>query len=169
MSGCLNDYFPIPKDDITLSDNIFTLLKYDEHYYTIAKANGKVVFLNDKDNENQFKVIPEMFINMDTFDENNSIIDKHEHIYYSHDIEPWNDKAEYISGRFLNNDKKFLLIIGQNSIQLWKSKSQNFKDFEDFKSFENSDLVYIFISNIPFESRPKFQIKNDMTTIIIHA
>ncbi|CAB4379736.1 unnamed protein product [Rhizophagus irregularis] len=169
MSGCLNDYFPIPKDDITLSDNIFTLLKYDEHYHTIAKANGKVVFLNDKDNENQFKVIPEMFINMDTFDENNSIIDKHEHIYYSHDIEPWNDKAEYISGRFLNNDKKFLLIIGQNSIQLWKSKSQNFKDFEDFKSFENSDLVYIFISNIPFESRPKFQIKNDMTTIIIHA
>uniref|UniRef100_U9TLM1 Ion transport domain-containing protein n=1 Tax=Rhizophagus irregularis (strain DAOM 181602 / DAOM 197198 / MUCL 43194) TaxID=747089 RepID=U9TLM1_RHIID len=45
---------------------------------------------------------------------------------YTPDTEPW-------TRGFLNNDKKFLLIIGQKSIQLWKSKSQNFKDSEDFK------------------------------------
>jgi hypothetical protein len=169
ISGSLNDHFPIPKDDIPLSNNIPTLLKYDEYYHNLAKANGKVVFLNDRNNENQFSLLPEIFINIDTFEENDIVIDKHEHIYYSHDIEPWNDKVESTIGRFLNNDKRFLLIIGQNSIQLWKSKSQNFEDFEDFKSFENSDLVYILISKIPFETKPRFQIKNDMTTIIIHT
>ncbi|GES88076.1 hypothetical protein GLOIN_2v1881093 [Rhizophagus clarus] len=169
ISGCINDYFPIPHGDIPLSNDISTLLKYDEYYHTITKANGKVVFINGRNNENQFHVISEILINMATFEENDRVIDKHEHIYYSHDIEPWNDKVQSISSRFLNNDKRLLLIIGQNSIQVWKSKSQNFKDFEDFKCFENSNLVYIFISKIPFKSKPRFQIKNDMTIIIIHA
>jgi hypothetical protein len=172
ISGCLNDYFLIPKGNILLSDNIPTLLNYDEYYYTLTKANGKVVFLNDKDNENPFKILPEIqekFINMVTFEESDKVIEEHEYIHYSHNIEPWNDKVGSISGKFLNNDKRFLLIIGQNSIQVWKSKSQHFKDFEDFKSFENSDLIYIFISKLPFESKPRFQIKNDMTTIIVHA
>ncbi|GES88075.1 hypothetical protein GLOIN_2v1881093 [Rhizophagus clarus] len=169
ISGCLNDYFSIPKGDVLLSDDISTLLKYDEYYHTLTKANGKVAFLNDRDNDNQLNIISEVFIKMATFKESDSVTDKHEHVYYSHDIEPWNDKVEYISGRFPDNDKRFLIIIGRNSIQVWKSKSQNFKDFEDFKGFENSNLVYIFISKIPFKSKPRFQIKNDMTTIIIHA
>jgi hypothetical protein len=170
ISGCLNDYFFIPKGVILSSDNISTLLKYDEYYPTLTKANGKVIFFsNINNNGNQFKIISEICIDTATFEENGSMMDVHEHVYCSYEIEPWNDKVDYISGRFLNNDKRFLLIIGQNSVQLWKSKSQNFKNFEDFKSFENSDLVYILINKIPFETKPRFQIKNDMVTIIIHA
>ncbi|GBC08792.1 hypothetical protein RclHR1_08390006 [Rhizophagus clarus] len=96
ISGCLNDYFPIPKSDIPSSDNISISLKYDEYYYTLTKGNGKVAFLNGRDNENQFNIISKVYIEMATFEENDNVTDKHEHLYYSHDIEPWNDKIEYI-------------------------------------------------------------------------
>ncbi|PKY59389.1 hypothetical protein RhiirA4_482104 [Rhizophagus irregularis] len=127
ISGCLNDYFPIPIDSKDTKDHI--LLSDNNDFVTEYK-----------------KYIPDMEPWIDN----------------TPDTEPW-------TRGFLNNDKRFLLIIGQNSIQLWKSKSQNFKDFKDFKSFENSDLVNISISKFSFESRPKFQIKNDMTTVIIDA
>ncbi|GET04146.1 hypothetical protein GLOIN_2v1483623 [Rhizophagus clarus] len=100
ISGCLNDYFPIPKSDIPSSDNISISLKYDEYYYTLTKGNGKVAFLNGRDNENQFNIISKVYIEMATFEENDNVTDKHEHLYYSHDIEPWNDKIEYICELF---------------------------------------------------------------------
>ncbi|PKB99440.1 hypothetical protein RhiirA5_429693 [Rhizophagus irregularis] len=171
MSGCLNDYFPISRNDITLSDNdISTLSEYDEYYHALAKANGKIVTL-EKYNEDRFKVLSDISIKAAIFGENDNIIDEHMHEYYSYysqDLEPWN-KNFYIFGRFLNNDKRFLLIFGRNSIQLWKSKSQNFKDFKDFKNFDNSNLVYIFIGGTKPMRGYKFQIDDDMVTIITHA
>ncbi|PKY26856.1 hypothetical protein RhiirB3_477078 [Rhizophagus irregularis] len=169
ISGCLNDYFSISKDDIGLSDsNIPTPSKYDEHfYYTLAKANGKVVFYN-KDNEDQFKVVHEIITKRTTFGEDDTVVDEHE--YKSYDLEPWNNSTKNVRGRFLNNDKRFFLIIGQNSIQLWKSKSINFVDVNNFKNFENSNLVYILISDkIKPETKTKFLIENDMITVIVHA
>ncbi|PKY58837.1 hypothetical protein RhiirA4_513681 [Rhizophagus irregularis] len=84
--------------------------------------------------------------------------------------EPWNNNEKTIHGRFLNDDRKFLLLIGQNSIQLWKSKSVNFMDFNNFKNFKNSNLVYILISDkIKPETKVKFLIEDDITTVIIHA
>ncbi|RGB40307.1 hypothetical protein C1646_663951 [Rhizophagus diaphanus] len=164
ISGCLNDYFPNSKDHIPLSDNIFDLLKYNGlNYNFLSKANGKEIFLDDKDDDdkNQFSILP------------NLPIDDNDKKYIMHELEPWNDisenMSEKISIKLYDNDKRFLLIIGHNSIQLWKSKSQNFKDFKDFKNFENSDLVYISISKNQFKSIPEFQIKNGMTTVIIDA
>ncbi|CAB4443699.1 unnamed protein product [Rhizophagus irregularis] len=147
ISGCLNDYFSIPKNDICSSDST-----HNEHYNTLTKAYGKIVFYN-KNQEEQFNV---------TFEENNC-----GHEYNSCDLEPWNNSAN-VCGRFLNNnknDRRFLLINGQNSIQLWKSKSKNFVDYNDFKSFENSNLVYILIS----DTKTKFLIEEDMVTVITHA
>jgi hypothetical protein len=87
ISGCLNDYFSISKDDIGLSDNdISTLSKYDEHYYTLTKANGKVVYHN-KDNKDHFRVVHKVTINRTTFGENDTMTDEHE--YMSRDLEPW--------------------------------------------------------------------------------
>ncbi|PKY54861.1 hypothetical protein RhiirA4_427076 [Rhizophagus irregularis] len=180
ISGCLNDYFSISKDDIGLSDsNICTLSKYDEHYNTLTKANGKVVFYN-KDNGGQFKVVHEIAMKRTTFGENSTIAEENNNIskingideyeYKLCDLEPWNNSTKNVRGRFLNNDKRFLLIIGQNSIQLWRSKSMNFVDFNNFKNFENSNLVYVLISDkIKPETKTKFLIENDMTTVIIHA
>jgi hypothetical protein len=167
LSGCLNDYFSISKDDIGLSDNnISTLSKYNEHYNTLAKANGKVVFLNNKDDENHFKILSEISIEKAVFKENDSVI--YGFKYYSRDLEPWNkNSTKIVRGRFLNNDKRFILIKGQNSIQLWKSKSIDFVNFNNFKNFENSNLIYILISDSTEHS--KFQIKDDMQTIITHA
>ncbi|CAG8715623.1 5429_t:CDS:10, partial [Rhizophagus irregularis] len=154
ISGCLNDYFPI--SSIPIRHN-------DRNYHTLTKANGKIVFLN---HNNQAEILPKTIIERSTFGEND-VTDEYE--YNSHDLEPWNNNTETITpirGRFLNiNDRKFLLIIGQNSIQVWKSNSQNFKDFEDFKNFENSNLVYILIHDNP----TKFQIDDDMTTVITNA
>ncbi|PKY54165.1 hypothetical protein RhiirA4_472820 [Rhizophagus irregularis] len=168
ISGCLNDYFSISKDDIGLSvDNIFTLSKYDERYNALAKANGKVIFHN-KNDEDQVRVVHEINIERTTFGENDNATDEHE--YKSRDLEPWNNSTKAIRGRFLNNDRKLLLIIGQNSIQLWKSKSVNFVDLNNFRNFENSNLVYILISDkVEPETRTKFLIDDDMTTVITHA
>ncbi|CAB4379737.1 unnamed protein product [Rhizophagus irregularis] len=178
ISGCLNDYFPIPED---LSYSRVDLLKHNRLIYnSLLRTNGKEIFLDDKDDDdkNQFRILSDIPIKISTFfGDNDNITCENEYDKYNmHELEPWNDKSEdtsdkseYISGIFLDNDKRFLLIIGQNSIQLWKSKSQNFKDFKDFKNFENSDLVYISINKNPFERIPEFQIKNDMTTVIIDA
>ncbi|PKK68810.1 hypothetical protein RhiirC2_781776 [Rhizophagus irregularis] len=145
ISGCLNDYFSISKEDISLSDsNIPTPSRYDENYNILIKANGKVVFHN-KENEDQFKVVHEIITKRTTFGEDDTVADEHE--YKSYDLEPWNNSTKNVRGRFLNNDKRFFLIIGQNSIQLWKSKSINFVDVNNFKNFENSNLVYILISD----------------------
>ncbi|PKC02719.1 hypothetical protein RhiirA5_424832 [Rhizophagus irregularis] len=125
---CLKDYFSdISIDDIILlNDNIYSLSRYDEHYHTfLAKANGKIVFLYNED---------------DKIDEV-QLTDGHQ--YYLRDLEPWNNNVGPISGRFLNDGRRFLLIVGQNSIQVWKSKSQYFEDLKNFKNFENSNLVYI--------------------------
>uniref|UniRef100_U9TKN7 Uncharacterized protein n=1 Tax=Rhizophagus irregularis (strain DAOM 181602 / DAOM 197198 / MUCL 43194) TaxID=747089 RepID=U9TKN7_RHIID len=133
ISGCLNDYFSISKDDIGLSDsNISILSKYDEHHNAFTKANGKVVFKIDGE---QFRTVHEITIQRTIFGENDAVTDEYE--YQSCNLEPWNnyDNTKTISGRFLNNDKRLLLIIGQNSIQLWKSKSINFVDFNNFKKF----------------------------------
>jgi hypothetical protein len=167
LSGCLNDYFSISKDDIGLSDNNISILsKYDEHYNTLTKANGKVVFLNNKGDENHFKILSEISIEKAVLEENDSVIYGFE--YNSRDLEPWNNNStEIVRGRFLNNDKRFILIKGQNSIQLWRSKSIDFVNFNNFKNFENSNLVYILISDNIKSS--KFQIDDDMTTIITHA
>ncbi|GBC06366.1 hypothetical protein RclHR1_00680010 [Rhizophagus clarus] len=169
ISGCLNDYFPISRSNINLSDNVIsTLMNYDEYYHTLTKANGRIVTL-EKYNKYKFRIISNISIKTAIFGENESMIDEHEHEYFSHDLEPWNNSTGPIRGKFLNNDKSILLLSGRNSIQVWKSKSQFFKDFEDFISFENSKLVYIFINKFPFRSKPRFQIKDDMTTIITHA
>ncbi|PKY58024.1 hypothetical protein RhiirA4_479564 [Rhizophagus irregularis] len=170
ISGCLNDYFPISRDDLNLSDNdISTLLKYDGYYHILTKANGKIVTL-EKDNEDQFRVLSDIFTKSVIFKENDSVIDEFKYNYSHDNLEPWNNSAgsiRSIRGKFLNNDKSLLYLIGQNSIQVWKSKSQTFKDFEDFKSFENSNLVYILISD---SIKPaKLQIDDDMITVITHA
>jgi hypothetical protein len=155
ISGCLNDYFPISS----------TLLIYDEYYHTLTKANGKVIFLN---HDNQVETLSEITINRKVFGERDIVADDFKHIPY--DLEPWNSGIKNIRGKFLNNDKSTLLVIGQNSIQVWKSKSQNFEGFTDFESFENSNLVYISIyDNIESEELSKFQIDDDMTTVITHA
>jgi hypothetical protein len=175
ISGCLNDYFPIPKDDIKFSNDEFsTLMKYDDYYYNLTKANGKIIILinnDEKKYEDRFRVLSEIKIKRITFGENDTIIDKNEHEFSNCDeLEPWNANNEkIIRGRFLNNDKRFLLIIGQKSIQLWKSKSQNYRNYEDFKNFENSNLVYILIHDYISETVSRLQIEDDMTTIITHA
>ncbi|RGB40315.1 hypothetical protein C1646_663957 [Rhizophagus diaphanus] len=168
ISGCLNGYFSISKEDIGLSDsNISILSKFDEHHNTLTKANGRVIFYNKVD-EKQFSIVHEVSIKKTTFGENDTVTDEHE--YQSCDLEPWNNNEKTIHGRFLNNDRRFLLLIGQNSIQLWKSKSINFMDFNNFKNFENSNIVYILISDkIKSETKVKFLIEDDMTTVIIHA
>ncbi|PKC62832.1 hypothetical protein RhiirA1_457209 [Rhizophagus irregularis] len=168
ISGCLNDYFSISREDIGLSDsNISILSKYDEHQNTFTKANGKVIFYNKAD-EKQFSIVHEVSIKRAAFGENDPATDEHE--YQSCDLEPWNNNATTIRGKFLYNDRRFLLLIGQNSIQLWKSKSIKFMDFNNFKFFENSNLVYILISDkIKPEIKTKFLIEDDMTTVIIHA
>ncbi|PKC68812.1 hypothetical protein RhiirA1_456771 [Rhizophagus irregularis] len=148
--GCLNDYFPnISKDNITLSEtplsenDISTLLNCSEYYHILTKANGTITTIGESDR----------------------VTDEHE--YNSHDLEPWNqNNSKRVIGKFLNNDKSALLITGQNSIQVWKPKSKNFKNLNDFKNFENSNLVYILIIE---RNPPKFQINDDMTTIITHA
>ncbi|RGB25607.1 hypothetical protein C1646_771484 [Rhizophagus diaphanus] len=176
ISGCLNDYFPISKEVIELSDNeITTLLKYDDNYHTLTKANGNIVILIDNDEKSydgQFRVISDINIKKSPFGENNTVTNKRRHKFSnSHELEPWNTNNEKkIRGRFLNDDKQFLLITGQNSIQLWKSKNQNYENYNDFNNFENSNLVYILIDdNIEFEKASKFQIEDNMITIIIHA
>ncbi|CAB4413913.1 unnamed protein product [Rhizophagus irregularis] len=161
ISGCLNDYFPIP---IPLYSS-FALLKHEYNSVIFLKVE-------DDDDKSQFKNLCEIPIKMPTSFGDKDFVTEYKKCIP--DMEPWIENTytpdtEPWTRGFLNNDKKFLLIIGQKSIQLWKSKSQNFKDSKDFKSFENSDLVYIFISKTPFKSRPKFQIKNDMTTVIIDA
>jgi hypothetical protein len=168
ISGCLNDYFSISKDEIGLSDgNIPTLSKHDEHYNTLTKANGKIVF-HDKNFESQFKVVQEIPTKKAAFGENDTMTDGHG--YDSDDLEPWNNSTKTIHGRFLNNDKRFLLINGQNSIQVWKSKSHTYRNYEDFNNFENSNLVYILISdNTKPETKTEFLIEDDMTTVITHA
>ncbi|PKB99373.1 hypothetical protein RhiirA5_429817 [Rhizophagus irregularis] len=171
ISGCLNDYFSISKNDIGLSDS--NILNNEHLYYTLAKANGKVVFRN-KDNEDRFKVVHEIITKITkgkTFGEDDTVIDEHnKHKYKSSDLEPWNNNDYYTNGRFLNNDRRFLLIIGQNSTQVWKSKSPYFIDFNDFHNFEDSNLVYILISdNIRSEAETKFLVEDDMTTVITHA
>ncbi|PKY49761.1 hypothetical protein RhiirA4_528498 [Rhizophagus irregularis] len=171
ISGCLNDYFPISEKDIKLSDDeITTLLKYDDNYHNLTKANGKIVILFDneeKSYEGQFRVISKIKINKSTFGENNT---ERRHKFSTHELEPWNtNNGKKIHGRFLN-DKQFLLITGQKSIQLWKSKNQNYGNYDDFNNFENSNLVYILIDdNIEPEKASKFQIEDNMITIIIHA
>ncbi|GBC02301.1 hypothetical protein RclHR1_04550008 [Rhizophagus clarus] len=166
LSGCLNDYFDISRENIDSSYNISILSNYN----TITKANGKVVFCNDMDDNGQFEVVREINIERTTFGENDIVTDEYE--YISRDLEPWNVNGSTFRGRFLNNDKRYLLIIGQNSIQLWKSKSLNFIDFNNFKDFDNSDLIYILINDdleTEKKSDAKFQIDDDMTTIISHA
>ncbi|PKY60094.1 hypothetical protein RhiirA4_517267 [Rhizophagus irregularis] len=160
--------FAYSYEDIGLSDsNISILSKYDEHHNTLTKANGKVIFYN-KNDEDQVRVVHEITIERTTFGENDNVTDEHE--YRSRDLEPWNHSKEAIRGRFLNNDRKLLLIIGQNSIQLWKSKSINFVNFNNFRNFENSNLVYILISDkFKPETKTKFLIDDDMTTVITHA
>ncbi|CAG8718670.1 7539_t:CDS:10 [Rhizophagus irregularis] len=171
ISGCLNDYFPISEKDIKLSDDeITTLLKYDDNYHNLTKANGNIVILFDNDEksyEGQFRVISKIKINKSTFGENNT---EKRHKFSTHELEPWNtNNGKKIHGRFLN-DGQFLLITGQKSIQLWKSKNQNYENYDDFNNFENSNLVYILIDdNIEHEKASKFQIEDNMITIIIHA
>ncbi|CAB5377032.1 unnamed protein product [Rhizophagus irregularis] len=174
ISGCLNDYFPISKKDIELSDDeITTLLKYDDNYHNLTKANGNIIILFDNDKkscEGQFRVISKIKINKSTFGENNTVTNKKSYEFSTHELEPWNtNNGMKIHGRFLN-DKQFLLITGQKSIQLWKSKNQNYENNDDFNNFENSNLVYILIDdNIEHEKASKFQIEDNMITIIIHA
>ncbi|PKY53028.1 hypothetical protein RhiirA4_471020 [Rhizophagus irregularis] len=161
ISGCLNNYFSSP---IPLYSS-FALLKHEYNSVIFLKVE-------DDDDKSQFKNLCEIPIKMPTSFGDKDFVTEYKKCIP--DMEPWIENTytpdtEPWTRGFLNNDKKFLLIIGQKSIQLWKSKSQNFKDSKDFKSFENSDLVYIFISKTPFKSRPKFQIKNDMTTVIIDA
>ncbi|PKK62830.1 hypothetical protein RhiirC2_855424 [Rhizophagus irregularis] len=175
ISGCFKNDFPVSRDDIKLSGNdISTLLKYDEYYHTLTKANGKIVTL-EKYNEDRFKVLLDILpIKRTAFRENDVVADEHnEHKYRSSDLEPWNNNVNdtrTIHGRFLNNDRRFLFIIGQNSIQVWKSKSSYFIDFNDFHNFEDSNLVYILISdNIRPEAETKFLVEDDMTTVITHA
>ncbi|PKK72221.1 hypothetical protein RhiirC2_777434 [Rhizophagus irregularis] len=166
--GCLNDYFPnISKDNITISEtplsknDVSTLSNCSKYYHILTKANGTIVFLNDK----KFRIILDTNIKKTTIGESDRVTDEHE--YNSHDLEPWNqNNSKRVIGKFLNNDKSALLITGQNSIQVWKPKSKNFETLNDFKNFENSNLVYILIIE---RNPPKFQINDDMTTIITHA
>ncbi|CAB5377036.1 unnamed protein product [Rhizophagus irregularis] len=162
----LNNYFSIARDDLPISS------KYDdyEYYNTLTKVNGKVVFYN-RDYKDQFRVLQEITIKKIIFGENYVLKDEtNEHKYNSYDLEPWNDNVKPISGKFLNNDKSTILIIGQNSIQVWKSKFTNFEDFEDFKNFKNSYLVYILIyEDIEPVTTSEFQIEDNMITIITHA
>ncbi|RGB40321.1 hypothetical protein C1646_753500 [Rhizophagus diaphanus] len=166
ISGRLNNYFSIARDDLPISS------KYDEceYYNTLTKVNGKVVFYN-KDYKDQFRVLQEITIKKIIFGENYVVKDEtNEHKYNSYDLEPWNDNVKPISGKFLNNDRSTILIIGQNSIQVWKSKFTNFEDFEDFKNFKNSYLVYILIyEDIEPVTTSEFQIEDNMVTIITHA
>ncbi|CAG8675414.1 6344_t:CDS:2 [Rhizophagus irregularis] len=166
ISGRLNNYFSIARDDLPISS------KYDdyEYYNTLTKVNGKVVFYN-RDYKDQFRVLQEITIKKIIFGENYVLKDEtNEHKYNSYDLEPWNDNVKPISGKFLNNDKSTILIIGQNSIQVWKSKFTNFEDFEDFKNFKNSYLVYILIyEDIEPVTTSEFQIEDNMITIITHA
>ncbi|CAB5392891.1 unnamed protein product [Rhizophagus irregularis] len=165
---CLNDYFPnISKDNITISEtplsknDVSTLSNCSKYYHILTKANGTIVFLNDK----KFRIILDTNIKKTTIGESDRVTDEHE--YNSHDLEPWNqNNSKRVIGKFLNNDKSALLITGQNSIQVWKPKSKNFETLNDFKNFENSNLVYILIIE---RNPPKFQINDDMTTIITHA
>ncbi|CAB4446858.1 unnamed protein product [Rhizophagus irregularis] len=148
ISGCLNDYFSISNDT----------LKYEEYYHITTKADGKIVFHN---HNNQVEIITIKS------EKNDMSTDKHDgHSYNSHDLEPWNNSIETIRGGFLNNDRRFPVITGQNSIQVWKLISRDFENFEEFKNFENSKLVYIFISNNKPEKLTKFP---DMNTVITHA
>jgi hypothetical protein len=159
ISGCLNDFFP----DILLDSDIS--ISY-EHYNTLKKANGTIVFLN-KDYE--FKVVNEIK-NIDRTTIGESDVETDEYEYNSCDLEPWNNGTKTVHGKFLDNDKKLLLIIGQKSIQLWKSKNQNYTNYKDFNNFENSNLVYILISDkINPETTTKFIIEDDMNTVITHA
>jgi hypothetical protein len=168
ISGCLNDYFLISRNDIALSNNsedalsdedMFILSKYDGYYHTLTKANGKIVFLEDS-----FKVLS---VRRTVFRKNYVVSGGSE--FTSHDLEPWNDNMKPINGKFFN-DEKLILIKGQNSVQLWKPKFQSFESFEDFENFDNSSLVYILIcDNIKHETESEFQIDGDMTTIITHA
>uniref|UniRef100_U9TTN0 Uncharacterized protein n=1 Tax=Rhizophagus irregularis (strain DAOM 181602 / DAOM 197198 / MUCL 43194) TaxID=747089 RepID=U9TTN0_RHIID len=164
ISGCLDDYFPITGK--TLPDSDISLSKYN----TFKKANGTIVFHN-KD-EGQSKVVNKIEnIDRTTIGESDVEIDEYE--CNSYDLEPWNitnvTETETVRGSFLKNDKRFLLIIGHNSIQLWKSKYIKFADFNDFNNFENSDLVYILISDkIKPTTKAKFII-DDMDTVITHA
>jgi hypothetical protein len=179
--GCLNDYFPnISKDNNPLSENPLskddasTLSKclsncneYYRYHHILTKANGTIVFLNGK----KFRIILDINIKKITFGESDRVTDKHE--YNPRDLEPWNhNNSKPVIGKFLNNDKSALLITGQNSIQVWKPKSKNFENLKDFKNFENSNLVYIIIiENNPVNPPKfqKFQINDDMTTVITHA
>ncbi|UZO03349.1 uncharacterized protein OCT59_023756 [Rhizophagus irregularis] len=149
ISGCLNDYFSISNDT----------LKYEEYYHITTKADGKIVFHNHN-NQVEITTIKS--------EKNDMSTDEHDgHSYNSHDLEPWNNSIETIRGGFLNNDRRFPVITGQNSIQVWKLISRDFENFEEFKNFENSKLVYIFISgNIKPEKVTKFP---DMNTVITHA
>ncbi|CAB5346855.1 unnamed protein product [Rhizophagus irregularis] len=166
ISGRLNNYFSIARDDLPISS------KYDdyEYYNTLTKVNGKVVFYN-RDYKDQFRVLQEITIKKIIFGENYVLKDEtNEHKYNSYDLEPWNDNVKPIDGKFLNNDKSTILIIGQNSIQVWKSKFTNFEDFEDFKNFKNSYLVYILIyEDTEPVTTSEFQIEDNMITIITHA
>uniref|UniRef100_U9SI41 Ion transport domain-containing protein n=1 Tax=Rhizophagus irregularis (strain DAOM 181602 / DAOM 197198 / MUCL 43194) TaxID=747089 RepID=U9SI41_RHIID len=93
ISGCLNDYFPISRDDLNLSDNdISTLLKYDGYYHILTKANGKIVTLK-KDNEDQFRVLSDIFTKSVIFKENDSVIDEFKYDYSHDNLEPWNNSA----------------------------------------------------------------------------
>ncbi|GBC06565.1 hypothetical protein RclHR1_06920004 [Rhizophagus clarus] len=161
ISGCLNDIQECLLDILDSNDSI--LSKYNGQHYNISKVNEKVVFYNKNQNQRSEH---EITIKRVTFGKNDCMADAHE--YESSGLEPWNNNARTLRGKFLNDDdKKFLLIIGQNSIQLWKSKSENFVDYNDFKNFENSNLVYILINDKIKQTG--FQIEDDMVTVIIHA
>ncbi|CAB4436755.1 unnamed protein product [Rhizophagus irregularis] len=84
--------FPVSRDDIKLSGNdISTLLKYDEYYHTLTKANGKIVTL-EKYNEDRFKVLLDILPIKRTAFRENDVADEHnEHKYKSSDLEPWNN------------------------------------------------------------------------------
>ncbi|PKY29423.1 hypothetical protein RhiirB3_391812 [Rhizophagus irregularis] len=126
ISGCLNDYFSSP---IPLYSS-FALLKHEYNSVIFLKVE-------DDDDKSQFKNLCEKLIKMPTSFGDKDFVTEYKKCIT--DMEPWIENTytpdtEPWTRGFLNNDKKFLLIIGQKSIQLWKSKSQNFKDSEDFKN-----------------------------------
>ncbi|GBC02300.1 hypothetical protein RclHR1_04550007 [Rhizophagus clarus] len=150
-------------NNTTLSnDDIDTILKYDARCQTLTKINGEIVFVS---NDKFISKIPIKTTPHDT------LIDEQTYGEYDclRELEPWNNSnmTNKIRAKFLN-DNKLLLIIGRNSIQLWKHTTKKFKDFESFRDFENSNLVYIFIHDNIKEKVSKFQI-DDKTAIITDA
>ncbi|GBB89658.1 hypothetical protein RclHR1_16410004 [Rhizophagus clarus] len=146
ISGCLVD---CSREKVGLS--VSTLLKYEEYYRTLTKANGIIIGLNDLNDEETIFTLGISVIEKTTFGEGDigtsEMIDVDPRV-----LEPWNNNF-ITTNKIYYYKKTYFLVTGQNSIQLWKRIST---DSKDFSNFENLDLVYILIYD-----NNKFQMDDD--------